>query len=262
MKARAPVKSLTPNNYDEQRCILSSMERPSGLATMAPAMEEARNYNAWIYSILRPCLGHRILEIGPGFGGIASHVIEDRKEYYAIDVDPNVILRLRAHLGLGEDKLAIGDISSSKWIEYFKTAGVDTVVMINVLEHLQDDLGMVKSAARCAPNGRLTLMVPAVRWLYGSLDIEAGHYRRYSQRDVLLLLNRSGCAVRRLSYINAIGAAAWFLSAKILKLKLNSEETNNSVKFYDHFVVPIARRFDPLLNWLCGQSLIAAADLP
>ena len=76
----------------------------------------------WIYSILRPCFGHRILEIGPGFGGIASHVIEDRKEYSPINVDPNVILRLRAHLGLGEDKLAIGDISSSKWIESFKTA--------------------------------------------------------------------------------------------------------------------------------------------
>src|SRR5580658_10107868 len=105
------------------------MEHPSGLATMAPAMEEARNYNAWIYNVLRPHLGQKILEIGPGYGGIASQILKDHREYYAIDVDPGVILRLRTHLGLGEDKLVIGDISSPKWTEYFKAKGVDTIVM-------------------------------------------------------------------------------------------------------------------------------------
>src|SRR2546422_5367979 len=109
------------------------MNRPVGLATMSPAMEEAKNYNNWIYEAMRPYLGDRICEIGPGFGGIASRALADRKEYCAIDVDSDVILRLRLRLGLGADRSMIGNVSS--FAKRIKAAGIDTIVMVNELEH-------------------------------------------------------------------------------------------------------------------------------
>lgn len=236
------------------------MEHPTGLTTMAPAMEEAQNYQDWVYAAVRPTLGNKVLELGPGYGSIAARAIADRKSYFAIDIDAEVIRRLRQRLGLGEDRLIIGDFGD--WAGRLRVVGIDTVLMINVLEHVEDDLGLIKTAARCSPGGRLVVMVPAHPFLFGSLDREAGHFRRYSRAGLLSLLSRAGCSVERIHRLNAIGVGAWFVSARLLRLRINSEATGDSVRFYDRFVVPWARRIDPCLSWLCGQSLVALARLP
>src|SRR5581483_8542917 len=166
------------------------MERPAGLTTMAPAMEEAQNYQDWVYQAVRPHLGKKILELGPGFGGIASRALADGKDYFAIDIDSEVIRRLRERLSLGKERLIHGDFT--EWAGRMRVAGIDTVLMINVLEHVQDDVGIVKTAARAAPGGRLVAMVPAHPFLFGSLDREAGHFRRYSRKHLLQVLEKAG----------------------------------------------------------------------
>lgn len=227
---------------------------------MTTAIQDARNYSDWIYGVLRPHLGRSVLEIGPGYGDFAARALADGREYRAIDVDAAIITRLRARLSLGEDRLAIGDAATPEWEKRFRDAGIDTVVMLNVVEHLEDDRALLEAAGRCAPKGKLVVMVPAHQFLYGSLDSEAGHYRRYDQASLSALARAAGWNLRRVFYMNAVGAAAWFMSARVLRLKLDGEGANNSVRFYDRFVVPWARIIDPLLTWACGQSVIAIAD--
>jgi len=227
---------------------------------MASGMETANRYYDWIYAALRPFLGKSVLEIGPGFGGIASRIITEGKEYHALDTDEGVIEHLRSTIPASRDRLHVGDIASPEWASYFKKSGIDTLLTINVLEHVADDAKFFSDAARCLESGRLITLVPAMPGLYGSLDEEAGHYRRYDPAALKCLLAQDGLTLTHLSYFNSLGALSWFLSARILRLRLNSEKTNRSVAFYDRFAIPISRRLDPFLISLGGQSLIAVVE--
>jgi SAM-dependent methyltransferase len=236
------------------------MSDPSGTATMTSAIQDARNYSDWIYAVARPHLGRSVLEIGPGYGDFAARAIADGKEYRAIDVDAGIIENLRSRLKLGEDRLSVGDAATPEWEKRFRESGIDTVVMLNVVEHLKDDRALLEAAGRCAPNGALVVMVPAHQFLYGSLDSEAGHYRRYGRAALASLVRAAGWNLKTVFYMNGVGAATWFMSARVLKLKLDGEGANGSVRFFDRFIVPWARAIDPCLTWLFGQSVVAVAD--
>ena len=225
-------------------------------------MEEAKNYYDWVYRELRPHFGGSILEIGPGYGSIARRILNDRREYYAIDTNAEVISRLQSCLPVAQEHLAVGDLSQPEWPTRFKRSGVDTLLSINVLEHVAEDERLLRSIVRCAPGGRLVIMVPAMPVLYGSFDKQAGHFRRYTRATLRALVTQSGARIRHLSYFNAVGAAAWFISARLLQMPLNSKGTNSSISFYDRSLIPLIRWADPLLRGLAGQSLIAAADIP
>jgi SAM-dependent methyltransferase len=238
------------------------MEQASGLSTMSSAMEDAAHYSDWLFDALRPRLGREVLEIGPGYGGVASRIVAAGIGYRAIDSDASVIEQLRPRLPVPSERLAVGDVTRPEWAERFRQDGVDTVLLFNVLEHIEDDTAFLRAAARCAPGGRLVLFVPAMPCLYGTFDSQAGHYRRYSPGALKDVLLKAGLRMRTLSYFNAVGAVSWLLSARILKLPLNSAGTNRSIRLYDRFVIPTARLLDPALRLFAGQSLIAAADIP
>jgi SAM-dependent methyltransferase len=238
------------------------MEQAEGLSTMSSAMEDARNYSDWLFSALRPHLGREVLEIGPGYGGVARLVLDAGLGYRAIDSDAAVIENLRPRLKVPAERLSVGDVTKPEWNERFRAAGVDTILLNNVLEHVEDDRGFLRAAARCAPGGRLVIFVPAMQVLYGTFDSQAGHYRRYERAGLRFTLTEAGLRVRTLSYFNAVGAASWLVSARILKLPLNSSGTNRSILLYDRFVIPAARFLDPVLRVFAGQSLIATADIP
>lgn len=229
---------------------------------MSPAMEDARNYSAWLFDALRPLLGRQVLEIGPGYGGVARLLVGAGIGYRAIDSDASVIASLRPRLTVPVERLNVGDVTEPGWSERFRGEGVDTVLLLNVLEHIEDDRAFLRAAARCAPGGKLVLLVPAMPCLYGSFDSQAGHFRRYAPGALRDALAGAGLRVRTLSYFNAVGAASWLLSARVLKLPIDSSGTARSILLYDRFVVPAARFLDPVLRLFAGQSLLASADIP
>ena len=229
---------------------------------MSPAIEGARNYSDWLFSALRTHLGREILEIGPGYGGMARLALGAGIGYRAIDSDASVIEDLRSRLNIPTECLSVGDVTKPEWSQRFRAAGVDTILLSNVLEHIEDDRGFLHAAVRGAPGGRLVILVPAMPCLYGTFDSQAGHYRRYSRGGLRSVLDKAGLRVRTLSYFNAVGAASWLVSARILRLPINSSGTNRSILLYDRFVIPAARFVDPVLRVFAGQSLLATADIP
>ena len=65
----------------------------------------------------------------------------------------------------------------------FSRFGIDTIFSLNVFEHIEDDLAAMRNADRVLqPGGHLILVVPAHRWLYGSIDRAIGHNRRYDKQ--------------------------------------------------------------------------------
>ena len=81
----------------------------------------------------------------------------------------------------------------------------DCVLMLDILEHLEDDEGAVSAASRIIlPNGILIITVPAYQWLYAPRDSYRQHLRRYSRSSLLALLNKSGMKIELLSYYNML----------------------------------------------------------
>jgi SAM-dependent methyltransferase len=137
----------------------------------------------------------------------------------------------------------------------------DTIYSSNVLEHIDDDVAMLKKIhARLKPGGNLALFVPAFMCIYSDLDAAVGHYRRYEKAELLEKLRLAGFVVQDCHYADSIGFFAWWstrLSGYSPDKKLGS---NNSLAVYDRFIYPLSK----LLDWvgfrhLFGKNIVVHA---
>jgi len=238
------------------------MNEARGLETMSPAISKIRGYFDWLYERLSPYLGDSILEIGPGYGNIAERLLANGKTYMAIDTDPEVIAHIASQFPqIPHDHLITGDITSPALCARIRSLRPDCILSMNVLEHIQDDAAHLRSLASSALVNRYIFLVPAMTFLYGSFDSEAGHYRRYMKSTLSQVLRGAGFHLVYLSYFNAIGAMSWWAASTILRLNMKSRESERAIIAYDKLLVPIARLGDPFLRPFMGQSLIAVAAL-
>jgi len=238
------------------------MVAANGLATMATAMKDVRYYYQWVYSALHPLLGDRVLEIGPGYGALADIMLANKKTYFAIDSDLTVIRNLNERFPQNGKNFFCGNVDDQPWQDVIKSQKVDTILSMNVLEHVEDDVNHLRQLAKCVPGGRIIVMVPAMRCLYGSLDREAGHFRRYNKRDLKVALDKASLIPTSVRYFNGVGVAAWWAASKLFKFRIDGQETQASIRFNDALIVPMSRLVDPLLSPFFGQSLIASVSIP
>lgn len=219
------------------------------------ALQEARNYLHWIVSSMAPHVGRRAAEIGAGIGNFAEHLLQSTQVEQLVLIEPAANLfptlarrfaqERRVRVLQGE----FGDCSGKFQAE--------TVILPNVLEHVEDDRGLLTGIHKFLPaDGTLLLFVPALPRLFGTLDEQFGHFRRYTRPELREKLERAGFRVERLRYFNLPGVAAWFLAGKILRQRtIQAGQT----WFYDRFVIPWVARLERAWEPPLGQSLLAVA---
>lgn len=228
----------------------------SDLETMSGAV----NYRAWMYHRLAPYIGRRILEVGAGIGNFTSLLL-DRELVVALDTHAPCVDALRTRLRLprpsvdGARVLALQmDIAKCR-PEDLPAQDFDTVICLNVLEHIEDDERALKiMRAVLRQDGRLVLLVPAFQFLYGTVDRSLQHYRRYTRKTLLPKLLAAGFVIDKSFYMNVIGTAGWFLNNRLLKRR---EESPRQILTFDRFVAPWADRIERLVPPPFGLSLIA-----
>jgi hypothetical protein len=134
---------------------------------------------------------------------------------------------------------------------------IDTIIRINVLEHIDDDLRTLRAMHQLlAGEGRVILFVPAIRWLYGSLGLAFGHVRRYARRE---LVNKAASAVLEIEttrFVNLPGVLSWFVVGRVLRRRVLDPA---AVKFHDRWALPIVSRLERLHPPPIGQNLRAIA---
>jgi SAM-dependent methyltransferase len=220
------------------------------------AMEQAPHYAAWLANLMRPHLGQRVLEVGAGLGTITRHLV-DREWVVPLDREPRYVQQLEnAFRGFENVRPLCADAGALD-VEALRGQRFDTVILSNVLEHIEDDAAALRRFREIlAPGGRLLLVVPALQALYGSMDQEVGHYRRYGRRDLARLLAAAGYRVDRLRPLNPIGIAGWLLNGKLLR---RSGVPPLQLRLYDRIAPALAaleRRWEPPL----GLSLFCVAS--
>jgi SAM-dependent methyltransferase len=216
------------------------------------AMDRADNYHRWILDLFRPYLGPRVAEVGAGIGSFSRIILECAavQELTALEPAANLfpILQDRLHANPRAQALPL-------YLNAWKpVAAPDSIAAVNVMEHIQDDEQFLRDANRIlAPSGTILLFVPALPGLYGTLDSQFGHFRRYVKPELASKLKASGFHVEKLHYVNFTGIASWYLTAKILR---RTTIPASSVQFYDRVVIPIVRRLESAITPPVGQNLV------
>jgi SAM-dependent methyltransferase len=218
-------------------------------------MQAAPRYNRWQYSRVAPYLGRRICEVGSGIGNMSTLILGGAPELLVVtDTDSYYREALRHKFGgrhnVVVEQLTLPDKSAGN---RFQRYGLDTVVALNVIEHIAEDLEALRSmAAMLRPGGRAVVLVPAFQGLFGSLDHELGHRRRYTRSNLSQQMSEAGFQVERAFYFNLVGTFGWWLNARLRKAPRIPVE---QLRYFDT-LVPILRLEDrvPLPF---GQSVIA-----
>lgn len=227
----------------------------TGHATMSSAMKDAHNYHRYLCSLILPHLGRRVLEIGPGYGQYTEAFVNESREVYALDIDAKCVAHLQR--ALPQVKAVEGNLDSDECLESFQDIRFDTVIALNVLEHIADDVAALKRLNSVTiAGGELLLLVPAHIRLYGQMDRLAGHYRRYNKQMLGKVLREAGFRVVEMKYINPVGGMGWYLNSKFYKpASLSTQAVNSQILFFDKYVLPLSRLLTPVFEGFFGQSL-------
>src|SRR5215510_1238670 len=183
--------------------------------TELTALEGAPNYYAAILSHFSPYLGSHVVEIGAGIGTFSKYLLSCPQIATLTLIEPadNLFPVLRKELS-GDPRVRLfnGHLKSVA-----ASLSADSAMLINVLEHIQDDEELLCSIRHSLkPKGTLLLFVPALPMLYGSLDKAFGHVRRYRKAELRSRLEKQGFQVVCLQYFNLPGIVTWFLAGKVL----------------------------------------------
>jgi len=234
-----------------------------GDRTMSGALPEAVNYHRYLYSKLRPSLGRRVWEIGSGYGQYTSMLLDDGLEVLATDIDAGMLEKLRQREQRAGLSTAPIDLADEASVARCASWHPDSVLCLNVLEHIGEDQRALAWLHRhLAPRCRAVFLTPAHPSLYGFMDSEAGHVRRYTRRTLAGAFEQSGWRVETSFYMNAIGGAGWFVRNRMFPPKskdLDSPRVNDDIRFFDRWMVPATRALDPVFANLFGQSVVVIA---
>jgi SAM-dependent methyltransferase len=228
---------------------------PTGAATLERLAADAPRYNRWLTERVAPWVGKRVLEIGAGIGNMAAYFL-DRERLVLAEPEPAYRERLAERFA-GQSHVAVVPLRLPLVDPRLVAEQLDTVICLNVLEHVAEDLAALRAMrGLLTRGGRVVLLVPALSWLYGSLDAALGHVRRYDPAELRAKVQASGLRLTHMEYFNLGGILGWFVTGRILRRTIIP---SGSLKLYDA-LVPLFR-LERLLPWRLGQSLIAVGEV-
>ncbi|MGH9740594.1 MAG: glycosyltransferase [Candidatus Acidiferrales bacterium] len=181
-------------------------------------LNRAPRFNKWMADVIRPYVGDRVLEIGAGTGNLSMELMP-RSVYWATDVNRHYLdylLKLRAT----RPYMRVGFTNAADQATYPAGQSFDTVVCLNVVEHIQDDIAALRNIRNAlVDRGRAIVLVPCGPWLFGTLDEVLGHFRRYTPDELASVCGEAGFQVEEILKFNRPGVPAWWINGRALRRK-------------------------------------------
>lgn len=223
-------------------------------------MEKAIRYNAFLRKLIEEQIeplttgGRRplVVDFGAGHGQFAvpiQKMMGWRGQVVAVEKDKAL-----------RQALAAQNLVAYPSIEDLSDGSVSLVYSLNVLEHIEDDIALLRQIAqKVRPGGRLLIYVPAFPCLYSDMDKLVGHYRRYRREDLVGKVIGAGFQVHDARYIDSLG----FPAALVYRMfsRSQGEITTGSVSAYDRFIFPLSLVLDKMLLHSVGKNLLVVASL-
>ena len=214
-------------------------------------LNRAPRFTKWMADVIRPYVGQRVLEIGAGTGNLTAQLIP-RLLYWATDINPLYLMYLE-NVGRNRPYMRVGFTDAEKAESYPRDQTFDTVICLNVVEHLVDDRGaLLNIRSVLDAGGRAIILVPCGPGLYGTLDEVLGHQRRYTRESLEKLVTSAGFELDKMLEFNRVGVIAWWLNGRVLRRRTFGL---SQIKVLN-VMTPIFRAVDKILPWP-SLSLIA-----
>ena len=219
------------------------------------AMSFAVNYHKWILAEFRPFLGRNVIEVGAGTGDFSALLLGEQIDKLSL-VEPSEMFD---HLSqnIASDSISIAffrNIFADVVGRFEGSEAPDTIIYINVLEHIEDDSHELRLIYECLrPGGNALIFVPALPSLYGEFDRQIGHFRRYIKKDLSVLARTAGFTVVKAKYFDFVGMIPWFIKYKVLK---SSTLESGLIKLYDNIAVPVNKVAESLITPPVGKNLL------
>jgi ubiquinone/menaquinone biosynthesis C-methylase UbiE len=222
------------------------------------------NYNRWIFESFRDFLGNCILEVGSGIGNITGYIAEDtERQVILVDIMDEFTSVLKSKYSSNKNvKIFKCDVLDKEFINLVSDFRIDTVLCINVLEHLWDDLKALRQMKKVMRSGaQLIILAPAFKFLYSRWDKAIGHYKRYTRKELMQLLDSAGFKVKKAYYMNFIGFFGWLINAKILNFSPGSSKSIiRQAVLFDRYV-NILSRMEHAFHPPFGLSVFAVCSV-
>jgi SAM-dependent methyltransferase len=234
-----------------------SFSQATGRDLEDPSGANQRRYRAFQLELIRPHCGPSVLEVGAGLGEFAAQ-LTGLQRHVVTDVDPDAVASMAVRFA---------DRPEVEARTFDLTAGpldvgtpVSSIIAINVLEHIEDDSGALRSlASMVEPGGRIVLWVPGYEQLYGDFDRAVGHVRRYTPRTLRSAIVGAGLTPEDVRPVNLLGGVAWWLTVRRGGV---GQPRPALVRTYDRFVVPVTRFVERRVTPPFGQSVLGVAVVP
>ena len=235
-----------------------SAQPPPSLQASLESLETADNYYEWIWGSIDKFVGTNVLEIGAGSGTFTAKVKGFGRHVTAIEPDDEICSSLETRYNSDPDVTIFHGMLEDYPIGAREP--FDTVIMVNVLEHIDDERKILESIKRVtSPGASVIVWVPAHEVLYSPFDRAVGHFRRYSKNRLKALCNATGLEISELQFFNLPGAIAWFLVAGLAR---QHPTAGSLTAIYDKWAVPKLRDFEGERTMPFGQSLLLVARTP
>ena len=221
------------------------------------SMRRARGLNRWILQQFSPYVGARVLEAGCGIGNF-TELLLDRERLICLDNDPLYVEMLNWRLGHLENvRTQMFDLSDTAAYGELGSERIDTIVCLNVLEHLGPDEQVLRAYYDLLePGGHAIILVPAHPSLFSPCDEALGHFRRYTHPELKTKMEGAGFEVRSLTEFNRLGVPGWWLNKQLGRRDLNPRQ----MRAFE-WLLPVAKFMDAA-KLGPGLSLIGVGRRP
>jgi SAM-dependent methyltransferase len=218
----------------------------SGLALFANALHWKRYWR----SELQPYVRGAVLEVGAGTGNNTKIFQEvSCSRWVCVEPDPDLCAGLISNLSPGSRI----EVVTGTLADVPADARFDTILYLDVLEHIEHDAAELELAARrLAPRGHLVVLGPAHQFLFSPFDKAVGHWRRYCRRS-LQAAAPSELSLVFVRYLDSAGLLASLGNRLFLK---HAMPTETQLRFWDDHLVPISRYLDRALGYHLGKSVV------
>lgn len=220
-----------------------------GIETLE-SMSLAVWYNRWTVNKFKEFLNGDILEVGCGVGNFTINLTKYGR-LFAVDINESHIMEVSKDVR-DMAEVGFGNIETGKYF-FNDSQKFDTVVCLNVLEHIKDDKRALKNLhALLKKGGFLILLVPAHDFLFGEIDKSIGHYRRYNKKKLNNLVTDIGFKIIKERILNILGAVGWWIFSKLFS---NSKVDRNKIRIFN-LLAPIVLSIEDVVEPPIGTSIL------
>lgn len=215
------------------------------------------NYYSWVMRSFAPHVRGSVIEYGAGTGTVSEHLLRSAGRLTLVEPSENLVGILRSRFS-SDARVEVRAAMLESDARGRPTASADTIVLVNVLEHIEKDEDALRELLRVLrPGGKLLVFVPALRALMSKIDVLHGHFRRYHQPELREKIARAGGEVEHCRYFDLLGAAPWL----ILNRMLGSTTFNPAlVRLNDRILVPTSRALESVFAPPFGKNLLVVAS--